>query len=256
MIKDASKTSDASADVLIGSAGGDAVSSIGGYERFEDGAGYDNLQVLGSGLSLSGGAGDDPFHLGSQATNSIIDGGSGFDFAAITTGSFSAADLDIDVSNLAGGTFHFAAGNVSVVNVEAFDIRTGYGDDRIVLSGNNDAASAGEGNDALFGLGGDDTLDGGRGIDAISGGAGNDRIIGFDGHDVLTGEDGADTFAFGRDALKSANADTITDFDAADGDLIDLTDYFQSSLSADGDPIGRPLNIEDAVEFIDTANGV
>jgi Ca2+-binding RTX toxin-like protein len=128
----------------------------------------------------------------------------------------------------------------------------GDGNDTIFSSG-------GEGNDTISGLGGDDSLDGGRGADVIDGGAGNDRIAGFDGHDTLTGGDGADTFVFGLDAaisFQNRNSDVITDFNAAEGDLIDLTTYFQSSLSPDGDPIGRPLNIADAVDFIDTANGV
>jgi hypothetical protein len=57
-------------------------------------------------------------------------------------------------------------------------------------------------------------------------------------------------------SCNDSNADVIADFNAAQGDLIDLTSYFQSSLSPEGDPIGRPLNIADAVDFIDTANGV
>lgn len=255
VIKDTSITIDASVDLLIGGAGNDTITSFGGADRLEGGDGNDYLKVLGAGAALSGGAGDDYLEVGPQATNTVIDGGSDHDIAAINL-YFSNNNLDIDVSNVAGGTVHFAENNTTVANVEAFSINTGYGDDRIVLTDNNDAANGGDGNDALFGLGGDDSLNGGRGDDAIDGGAGNDRMAGYNGNDVLTGGDGADTFAFGGDAQSFANTDVVTDFNAAEGDMIDLTDYFQSSLNVDGDPIGRPLNIEDAVEFVDTANGV
>ncbi|WP_347864063.1 Hint domain-containing protein [Planktomarina sp.] len=78
--------------------------------------------------------------------------------------------------------------------------------------------------DTLSGAGGNDQLFGGAGDDAIDGGTGSDRIDGGDGNDILTGGAGADWFAgsgFGGGA-----ADVITDFQVADGDVIDLSAYF------------------------------
>ncbi|MBD1550467.1 hypothetical protein [Pseudomonas typographi] len=77
------------------------------------------------------------------------------------------------------------------------------------------------GQETLSGEGGRDTLDGAGGDDRIDGGA--------DG-DWLTGGSGADTFFFSAvgdsyrtDTTDVRHRDLITDFNAADGDLIDLS---------------------------------
>ena len=64
---------------------------------------------------------------------------------------------------------------------------------------------------AIHGLGGDDTIAGGSAADLIVGGAGND---------TLTGNGGADIFKY---SFANAGNDTITDFDAAGGDILDLS---------------------------------
>jgi Ca2+-binding RTX toxin-like protein len=59
---------------------------------------------------------------------------------------------------------------------------------------------------------------GGQGNDVVQGGAGNDFVAGDLGLDTLTGGAGADVFySFG-----SGGADVITDFDRAEGDVIQL----------------------------------
>jgi VCBS repeat-containing protein len=73
--------------------------------------------------------------------------------------------------------------------------------------GANDVLSGEGGNDILFGQGGNDTL---------SGGAGNDLLVGGTGADVLTGGTGADIFLF----HPGEGADTITDFNSGDGDIL------------------------------------
>lgn len=86
--------------------------------------------------------------------------------------------------------------------------------------------------DELYGEDGNDHLVGGAGRDLISGGTGDDRLIGGDGDDILaggegrdrmTGGAGADRFVF-ADAVESPRraADTVTDFDRSEGDVIDL----------------------------------
>ena len=75
--------------------------------------------------------------------------------------------------------------------------------------------SKGEGRD-----GGDDVINGGEGEDLIFGQEGDDVISGGAGDDVLFGGSGADTFLF--DAITDGT-DTIKDFDAAEGDLLDLS---------------------------------
>jgi Ca2+-binding RTX toxin-like protein len=68
----------------------------------------------------------------------------------------------------------------------------------------------------IRGTGKSETLVGSSGTDLIDGGAGNDVIIGGVGNDTLTGGKGADTFVFGD----RSQYDTITDFNAAEGDTI------------------------------------
>jgi serralysin len=83
------------------------------------------------------------------------------------------------------------------------------------------------GNDRLLGGGGNDTLEGGAGADRIYGDAGDDRLIGGAGSDTLTGGAGADHFVFLAFADRH---DSITDFDAAAGDRLDLSALFGAGL--------------------------
>lgn len=61
---------------------------------------------------------------------------------------------------------------------------------------------------------------GGPADDSFAGGAANDFFHGGDGANSLSGGRGADSFLF---TGSSAKVDTITDFNAAEGDLIDLS---------------------------------
>ena len=83
----------------------------------------------------------------------------------------------------------------------------------------NDTLKGLGGNDTLFGDAGNDKLSGGLGNDRLDGGAGNDTLQGGQGNDLLTGGTGADTFVFNE--LHSGK-DTITDFDAFQGDKLDF----------------------------------
>ncbi len=83
------------------------------------------------------------------------------------------------------------------------------------------------GDDTLDGSDGADDIKGGDGNDALGGGLGADILKGGRGEDLLLGGDGADTFVFAA-PKQSPNKggdgrDTILDFDAAGGDLIDLS---------------------------------
>ena len=92
-------------------------------------------------------------------------------------------------------------------------------------------------------LGGNDILNGGQGQDTIFGQEGDDFITGGDGIDYLYGGSGADTFNF--DQL-SERGDFIKDYNASEGDIIDLSD-----LLSDYD-IG-PGNINDFLSLIETS---
>ncbi|PCI02381.1 MAG: hypothetical protein COB78_13430 [Hyphomicrobiales bacterium] len=71
----------------------------------------------------------------------------------------------------------------------------------------------------------DNTLAGGAGDDFLHGGAGDDLLIGGLGKDTLTGGEGGDTFKLDNLDI----ADFITDYNAGEGDVIDLTALFDTA---------------------------
>jgi hypothetical protein len=81
---------------------------------------------------------------------------------------------------------------------------------------NNGLSTAGENIDGVSILG----------SDILVGGSGNDILMGLGGEDLLTGGAGADTFRL-TDALA---ADTITDYNHAAGDTIDLSALLDQAL--------------------------
>ncbi|KAA0014555.1 retention module-containing protein [Billgrantia pellis] len=93
---------------------------------------------------------------------------------------------------------------------------------------------------------GQNDLYGGGGDDILVGGAGNDTLRGGEGNDTLFGGLGADTFVWKLgDQGEAGNAftDTIMDFDADDGDVIDLSDILQGRDSESD--ISSYLRMED-----------
>ncbi|WP_085902630.1 VWA domain-containing protein [Kiloniella majae] len=66
-------------------------------------------------------------------------------------------------------------------------------------------------------------LVGGDGDDTLIAGGGNDTLIGGTGSDTLTGGTGADTFLFFGQTV-GTDVDTITDYDKAEGDILDISD--------------------------------
>ncbi|WP_460089416.1 LapA family giant adhesin [Pseudomonas sp. S2_E02] len=93
----------------------------------------------------------------------------------------------------------------------------------------NDTLLGGAGNDILFGSGGNDLLDGGKGNDILLGGTGNDTLIGGQGNDILIGGSGADTFVW---KAGDTGNDVIKDFNASEGDRIDLRDLLQGETGS------------------------
>jgi hypothetical protein len=84
------------------------------------------------------------------------------------------------------------------------------------------------------------TLIGNNGANGIIGSAFGDRLCGRGGNDTLTGGGGGDTFRF-ETALKSfGNRDTITDFNPAEGDRIELENAIFTQLTLTGPWPRRP----------------
>jgi len=100
-------------------------------------------------------------------------------------------------------------------------------DTRIIVYGNggHDWIAGGNKNDVLYGGDGSDTIKGGAGNDRIYGDAMPDDIDGGIGADIVTGGSGGDWFRFfsGSSNRYAGEFDTITDFNAAEGDRLILT---------------------------------
>jgi Ca2+-binding RTX toxin-like protein len=128
----------------------------------------------------------------------------------------------------------------------------GAGMDTVHAGNDHDFVDGGEGNDSLFGGNGNDHVEGGIGNDFLYGDAGDDRLLGGEGSDRLHGGRGADELRGGLGADRFVIAehehhaewvwaglipfnfrhpihDTILDFNAAEGDKLDLSALVQSS---------------------------
>jgi Ca2+-binding RTX toxin-like protein len=87
----------------------------------------------------------------------------------------------------------------------------------------------------MFGNGGDDVLLGWSGNDKLHGGTGNDVLSGEYGSDTLWGDAGADVFVAFRadfDGTFGNFVDTVKDFNANQGDVLDLTGLIDNGSAA------------------------
>ncbi|MBD1873052.1 hypothetical protein H6F75_06135 [Nodosilinea sp. FACHB-131] len=138
-----------------------------------------------------------------------------------------------------------------LIGTTADDAVFGLNGDDLVLTGaglnlafgglGNDTLVGGVGDDGLFGGAGNDTMEGGEGDDLLMGGPGNDVLDGGGGTNVLVGGTGADIFRLNTpgayDTAPSAtpSPDTVIDFNAAQGDLLDFSLIAAQSLFAGKD---------------------
>ena len=175
-------------------------------------------------------------HLG-DSTDENRQGGDGVDIMDLGSGE-DTADAGRGYNVILGGS-----GDDNLTSDGNWDdVFGGSGDDTITVTGRNawvfggtgndtiyggdealsfDLLSGGDGNDTIHGRGGWDLIFGGEGDDTIDGGTGHDFIVGGAGDDDLTGGSGVDTFYF----REGHGTDTIQDFNAAEGDRIDLVGF-------------------------------
>jgi Ca2+-binding RTX toxin-like protein len=138
-------------------------------------------------------------------TYNVVDSSDAFVYSASQQTALTAATSVTVNGNDTPNTINlsfFTLNNVTINGLEAADAIYG--------TAGNDIINGGDGADQLFGRAGNDTIDGGAGNDIITGGAGDDD---------LTGGTGADIFIF---AATSNGLDTIRDFNASEGDILDL----------------------------------
>ncbi len=240
-------------DTLYGQAGNDALYGGDRNDRLFGGDGHDTL-FGGEWLdSLYGGAGNDTL-FGGALLDSLF-GGAGDDTLSGDASGAVVSYVDVVeniVADLVSGTATGEGNDVlsgigSVFGGRGNDTLTGdgaanslagdWGDDtlwggggtdQLSGDGNNDVLEGNDDNDWLRGGTGNDTLYGGAGDDRLFGEGGDDTLVGGLGNDVLTGDIGADLFAYSA----GAGNDVITDFNAAEGDKVNLNGVtFASSLN-------------------------
>ncbi|MGE4167572.1 MAG: beta strand repeat-containing protein, partial [Xanthobacteraceae bacterium] len=195
-------------DVIVGGIGRDTMDGGNGSDTYLVGPG-DSPPTYGDNFHDTGATGYDRIVATGDGTQIVINGTlSGIE--EINSGGFSG----VNIVGAASAHNNIDLSQVNLVGIE--EIRGGG-----VTS--NDTIIGSSGNDRILGLGGNDKL---------YGGDGNDTLIGGLGNDTLTGGNGADTFVL--DSF--TGTDIITDYNGAEGDVIDLT-----ALFSDSDPIGNGI---------------
>ena len=181
---------------VYGYEGDDYLYGDGGDDDIYGGAGNDRLYGEGDNDTLYGEAGND-YIYGHEGADTLY-GGDGVDTLY--------GDVGIDVLN------------------------GGADGDKLYGGAENDTLNGNAGNDKLYGDAGSDTLNGDAGTDTLYGGDDNDILIGGTGTDFLYGQGGADTFKLDLNSI-----DRLSDFDASEGDTIDIADLLIGYDSATDD---------------------
>ena len=188
-------------DTLNGGSDDDTIRGRGGDDTIDGGDGDDDIRGGAGDDTIDGGSGDD--EIRGRGGDDTIDGGSGDDELRGNRG-------DDAISGSGGDDdLHGGKGDDTIYGDEGNDILRGKAGD--------DTLYGGRGDDTFYGKAGDDTLYGGAGDDELRGGKGDDILYGGSGDDTLSGGKGADIFVLNTDAT---GTDTITDFNANDGDKI------------------------------------
>jgi serralysin len=208
--------------------------------EFERGATYQWTQNLGIAFGtviedVNAGSGSDTI-IGNFGDNTLH-GGAGDDSITGGDGSnYLRGDDGNDVISGAGSGFDDINGNKGDDTISGGPggdwLVGGQGNDSIISTAGNDILYGNIGNDTLSGGSDADVIRGGQGDDVLTGGAGNDWLSGDRGNDTLTGGAGADTFH----TFSGAGMDVVTDFNAAQGDRVQVdagTSYTVSQQGAD-----------------------
>ena len=223
--------------VTLGSVAASAgANSAAGQANIVLGAGNDKLTAgaISGVLSVQAGEGDDSVELTAApvgAATVVVEFGTGTDTLKLSTAAvmdFSAANLTVTgMEKLDIGTVETTVSASQFASFGAFEL---VGSAKLIVDGSSlttaqtiDASKV----TLNFGSSATTELKGGSGNDTILGTIGNDTIVGGTGADILTGGTGANTFKFTKGDTGTPSAtvfDTITDWKAGTGNLIDYTD--------------------------------
>lgn len=224
-------TGNNSSEVIVAGTGDDVIFGEGGDDTINGRAGRDILY---------GGAGADSFIL-QQEADGVFDivrdfnaaEGDALDVTQFIVGFYAATSniadfiritdngIDSVVRIAANGDRDFSLIVARLDGVTGLDVFDLYNNGGFVITG-DETINGTTDNEILYGGDGDDTLFGNDGDDTLFGNAGDDVLYGGVGRDILQGDAGADTFVF--DPANPVDLfDVVRDFDASEGDVIDLT---------------------------------
>lgn len=242
-------------DVIFAEGGNDIINSKSGRDTIYGGAGADRF-IFEAGLTANDlniirdfdASEGDQLDFTQMITGFIAGSSNIADYIRITDNGIDSV-VRIDAN---GGRDDFSlivARLDGVTNLNVFEL---FNNNNLLVTGAEiidarmDPANIGSmDSNPLYGGDGDDVIYGGDGDDVLYGGAGDDILFGNAGRDVLTGDNGADTFVFG--SSDGNQFDVIRDFDAAEGDVIDL-----SALITGFNP--GVSNIADFIRFTEGSN--
>ena len=241
------------------------IEGLGGTLPFADilrGDDKANALLGGQGDRLYGMGGDDQLLMGGML-GSILDGGDGIDSVSLITSrdvftsnggvASEIATMGVVIDLSRGTVLNDGFGNggkmINVENVYAFS----EFDSRITGSSANNSLTSGVGDDRLSGLAGDDMLIGGLGQDYLIGGEGADTFV-FSGFAVEDSDlDGVLEVGAGSSAATVNAADRIMDFNAQQGDRIDLSRVDAIGLSDGSSPLDQALTWRGTSRFTGAA---
>jgi Ca2+-binding RTX toxin-like protein len=188
-------------DTLFGMDGGDFLVGGNGADTLDGGAGFDVLDGWTGADIMRGGIGSDTYFVDTSADRAIEAAGEGTFDQVVTSSSYAllaGSEVEYLASDNQGGT-------------TALD-----------LVGN-------EFNQIIVGNDGQNTIVGSPAGDDVNG----DGVEDYDGLDVMTGAGGGDVFVWtstNETTLAGEEADVVTDFNPAEGDLLAF-----NPIDADGD---------------------
>jgi len=185
---------------IVGTAGDNIIQTGAGDDNITAGDGDDTIVAGDGDDTIDAGAGDDIIVASFGAD--MEDGGDGNDTLMVLPTAITV-DVTYDLTN---GTAGVTGSEMTSAFTNIENVKIGY------------LWSTGE----YVGTTQNWTLIGTDGVNQLESTEGNDVLEGRGGSDILTGNGGADTFVFkdGEDGT-----DTITDFDLAEGDKLDLSSY-------------------------------
>jgi Ca2+-binding RTX toxin-like protein len=208
-----------------------------GDNDFLDGGNGNDLIDGGTGAdTMTGGAGDDSYYV--DSASNVVNEASG---QGVSDGLRSSTSYALSATAEIEFMYTTDQNSTAALNFTGNDF--------------NQYMSANEGDNVLNGLGGADRLDGRGGNDLLLGGEGDDLFFGGAGADQMSGGGGADQFVYyvtSETGHVLGTFDVITDFNAAQGDKINVSQMDANKLAAGsqdwtfvgaGDPFTAPGQI-------------